>query len=76
MAYSRCSSKTRTTRRDLGAGIGDVEVDAVGPDVLAYTEMVRLIARKTGARAKLVHVPSWAAMTGAWLAGLLVRDVC
>ena len=60
---------------ELGAGVGDVEVDAVGPDVLAYTEMVRLIARKTGARAKLVHVPPWAAMAGAWLAGLLVRDV-
>ena len=60
---------------ELGAGGDDVEVDAVGPEVLAYEEMVRLIARKTGARARMVHVPPWAALAGAWLAGLLVRDV-
>ena len=60
---------------ELGAGAGDVEVDAVGPEVLAYEEMVRLIARKTGARTRMVHVPPWAALAGARLAGLLVRDV-
>ena len=60
---------------ELGTGAGDVEVDAVGPEVLAYEEMVRLIARKTGARARMVHVPPWAALAGARLAGLLVRDV-
>ena len=60
---------------ELGAGSGDVGLDAVGPGVFTYEEMVRLIARKTGAAARMVHAPPWAAMAGAWLVGLLVRDV-
>lgn len=60
---------------ELADGVGDVEVDAVGPEVLAYEEMVRLIALRTSASAKIVHVPPWAALAGAWLVGLLVRDV-
>ena len=61
----------------VGAADGndDVELDAVGPDVFGYEEMVRLIADKTGASSRIVHVPSWAAMLGAWMIGLLVRDV-
>ena len=53
----------------------DVELDAVGPEVLSYEEMVRLIADKIGASARLVHVRPWAAMLGARMVGLLVRDV-
>ena len=60
---------------DVGAGDEDVEIDAVGPDVMSYEEMVRLIARKVGSSARLVHVPSWMALAGARIAGLAVRDV-
>ena len=56
-------------------GNEDVEIDAVGPDVLSYEEMVRLIADKIGASSRIVRVPSWAAMLGARMIGLLVRDV-
>jgi uncharacterized protein YbjT (DUF2867 family) len=53
----------------------DIELDAVGPEVLSYEEMVRLIADKIGSSVRLVHVRPWAAMLGARMVGLLVRDV-
>ncbi len=56
-------------------GNDNAELDAVGPDVLSYEEMVRLIADKAGASSRIVHVPPWAAMLGARMIGLLVRDV-
>ena len=56
-------------------GEGDVEIDAVGPEVFAYEEMVALIADTVGASSRIVHVRPWAAMLGARLIGLLVRDV-
>ena len=56
-------------------GDDDLELDAVGPDVLGYEEMVRLIGDRIGAPRRIVHVPSWAAMLGARTIGLLVRDV-
>ena len=56
-------------------GNDNVDIDAVGPDVLSYEEMVRLIADKIGSSARIVHVPSWATMLGARTIGMLVRDV-
>ncbi len=53
----------------------DIELDAVGPEVLSYEQMVRLIADTIGSSARLVHVRPWAAMLGARMVGLLVRDV-
>ena len=50
-------------------------IDAVGPDVFTFEEMVRLIAEKVGSRARLVHVPSGLALALARLAGYVVRDV-
>ena len=59
----------------MAARDDDVEIDAVGPDVFAYDELVRLIGRKTGNSARLMRVPSWAALGMANLLGLLVRDI-
>ena len=53
----------------------DVEMDAVGPDVFAYDEMVRLVREKTGTRARLMHAPPWMVMLAGRVLGLLVRDV-
>jgi NADH dehydrogenase len=53
----------------------NVEIDAVGPEVFTYEDMVRLVRDKIGASAWLVHVSNSAAMLGARLMGLLVRDV-
>ena len=53
----------------------NVEVDAVGPEVFTYREMVRLVKDKIGASSRLVSVGRTAALLGARLMGLLVRDV-
>ena len=53
----------------------NVEIDAVGPEVFTYEDMVRLVRDKIGASAWLVHVSNSAAMLAARLMGLLVRDV-
>ena len=54
---------------------GNVEIDAVGPEVLTYREMVQLVKEKIGASSRLVSVGRTAAMLGARMMGLLVRDV-
>ena len=53
----------------------DFEMDAVGPDVFTYTELARLLTRKTGASCSLVRLPPSVAMVGARLLGLALRDV-
>ena len=60
---------------EMAARDDDVEIDAVGPDVFAYDELVRLIGQKTGTSAQLMRVPAWAALGMANLLGLLVRDI-
>ena len=54
---------------------GNVEIDAVGPDVFTYREMVQLVRYKIGASSRLVSVSRSAALLAARLMGLLVRDV-
>ena len=60
---------------EAGAGGEDVEIDAVGPDVMSYVELLGLMARKLGSSAKLVRVPSWLALALARIAGQVVGDV-
>jgi len=60
---------------ELGAGEDNVEMDAVGPDVFTYEEMVKLIRLKTGSSSRLVHVNAGLAMLLSSIMGLIVRDV-
>jgi uncharacterized protein YbjT (DUF2867 family) len=57
------------------AAAGSVEMDAVGPDVLEFRELVRTIGRELGTRCLVVPVPPGVALAGARLLGVLVRDV-
>ena len=59
----------------LGSTAGNVTADAAGPDVLAFDEFVAHVRHAVGSRARLVHVPTWAALAAARLIGLVVRDV-
>ena len=59
----------------LGRGDDNVELDAVGPEVFGYEEMVRLIALEVGSSARLINVPPALVMLGSVIVGLLVRDV-
>ena len=60
---------------NAGAGSEDVVLDAVGPETFTFEEMVRLIARRVGSRARLIHVRPSMALLAARMAGWLVRDV-
>ena len=50
-------------------------LDAVGPDIFSFREMVELIGTTIGIERPLVSCPSWMALSGARLIGLFVGDV-
>lgn len=50
-------------------------VNAVGPDIFTFDEMVRLIARQIGSRAVIFHLHPSVALFLAQFIGLFVRDV-
>lgn len=60
-----------------GAGADDTNliVDSVGPEVFTYEQLVRLIAKKVGSRAKTLHVRPGLVLLLSRLVGHLVRDV-
>ena len=64
---------------DLAVRVGSmaetVTVDAAGPDTFTFNEFVALVRGAIRARSKIVNVPVWAALAGASLIGLVVRDV-
>jgi NADH dehydrogenase len=49
--------------------------DAIGPDILAFDELVQLLAAKIGRTPRLVHVPPRLALGAAQVVSLFVRDV-
>ncbi len=53
----------------------NVTLDAVGPDIFTFDEMVRLIAEKVGSKARIVHVSPSVALLLSRLVGYLVGDV-
>jgi uncharacterized protein YbjT (DUF2867 family) len=59
----------------VGSGNETVTVDAAGPDTFTFNEFVALVRRAIGSRARLVHLPVWAALGGARVIGAAVRDV-
>jgi uncharacterized protein YbjT (DUF2867 family) len=64
---------------DLAVGAGqqsdNVAMDAVGPEVFTFEDMVRLIAKKIGSRARLVHMGPGLAYFLSRLVGYAVGDV-
>ena len=54
---------------------GNTVFDAAGPEIFTFNELVRLLADKTGSRARIVHLPSGPALLASRLIGLAVRDV-
>ena len=60
----------------LAVGAGDGEtLDAAGPETYTFAELVRLVARAVGARARIVHAPPGLALRLGRLAGRLRGDV-
>ncbi len=54
---------------------GNPVIDAVGPEVLTFEEMVRRVRDAVGSRARLVHVPIALVPILTRAIGLIVRDV-
>ncbi|HUF00124.1 MAG TPA: NAD(P)H-binding protein [Anaerolineales bacterium] len=50
-------------------------IDAVGPDIFTFKEMVRLIGEKIGTRRPLISVPPRLALRAAQFLSLFVKDV-
>jgi len=50
-------------------------IDAVGPDIFTFKEMVQLIGEKIGAKRPLIHVPPRLALLAAQFLSLFVNDV-
>lgn len=59
----------------LGKGTENIAVDAVGPEVFTYRELVRLMADEIGSRTKLIHVNPGLALMVSRLLGVFLRDV-
>lgn len=55
--------------------VGNVILDAVGPETYTFEELVRLVRQRVGSRAMIVRVPALAALAAARLIGSLVGDV-
>lgn len=60
---------------ELGKRSDNVALDAVGPVVYTYREMVRLIADKIGARSRFVRVNTSLALMASRIMGVFLRDV-
>jgi NADH dehydrogenase len=59
----------------LAGSTDNVTVDAVGPEPIAFRDLVMLIRSATGSRAALVPVPGWALPPLSAALGVLLHDV-
>jgi NADH dehydrogenase len=60
---------------DHGASRGDVVLDAVGPEVLRFDDLLRRVRGAVASRTRLVPVPPSLLLAAARLIGAIVRDV-
>ncbi len=60
---------------NAGSGDDNMVIDAVGPEIYTFDELVRLIADKIHSRARIVHVRPWLVLFIARLIGYTVKDV-
>src|SRR6202171_3389073 len=52
----------------------NITIDAAGPDILRFEQLVRLLRQAVGSRSVLVKTSSALALAGARVAGFIVRD--
>ena len=60
---------------NAGSASKNLTLDAVGPEIFTFEELVRLVAENQGRRARLVHVRPGLALLMSRFLGYLVRDV-
>jgi NADH dehydrogenase len=54
---------------------GNIAVDAVGPEIYSFQEIVQLIANKIGSKAKIISVPWWLAWIATSAIGYFTGDI-
>ena len=60
---------------DLADGKPGHTVDAAGPDVMPFREMVETVRSAVGSRSVILPMPTWTVLAAGRLLGLLVHDV-
>lgn len=60
---------------EAGQANGNVTLDAVGPEIFTFDELVRLIARTVGSRSRVLHAHPRVALLAARLLGTVLHDV-
>jgi len=60
---------------EAGHGRESLVMDAVGPEIYKYEDLVRLIGRTVGSRNRIVHVSPSLVRLASWILGKLVHDV-
>lgn len=60
---------------ELAGGDADVEMDAAGPEIFTFDELLRLVRAAVGSRARLVHLPPAAVLYATRMMGVLLGDV-
>jgi NADH dehydrogenase len=64
-----------TITADAAEASGNVEVDAAGPDIIAFRDYVKKIAKACRLRRWVFGAPTWLALPALKLFGLFLRDV-
>ena len=60
---------------DAGQGDGNVEMDAVGPEVHTHAELTRLVRKKTSAKCLVLPAPKWLTLAAAAALGKILGDI-
>ena len=60
---------------ETAKGGDNVEMDAVGPEIFTYAELVKLVRKKTGARCLVVPAPKWATLAAGKILGKVMGDI-
>lgn len=60
---------------EAGQRPDNITMDAVGPETFTFDELVRLVARSIGSRARIIHVPPALSLLMSRMVGLMVGDV-
>lgn len=60
---------------EQGRQTDNVIIDAIGPETVAYRELVEAIGKIIGKRRPIVSVPPWMGYVVAWIIGKMVHDV-
>ncbi|HXX23539.1 MAG TPA: NAD(P)H-binding protein [Terriglobia bacterium] len=58
-----------------GHGHDNIVIDAVGPEMYKYVDLVQLIRETIHSRCRVVCAPSHIVRAASWVLGLLVRDI-